>query len=194
MAAIKHTTTMTTNTTTFTYEYDDCGVLCRYNDRLEGWEVLEPHCLNCGYGEDDHRDDECDWKDAPYTKDDTPASQRKWYKGEEKDKEPEPYTPHFKADTLLPNPLLTPPTSPKAKPKPKKTIVKGMIHTEVIWKVPAEIDLDDTETYEYYDRWGTLYINNLKTGERVAEIEIDHEECDRKFCDDLEHLTDDDEE
>jgi hypothetical protein len=72
---------MTTTTTTFTYEYDDCGVLCRYNDRLGDWEVLEPHCLNCGYPDDNHDDNDCDWEDAPYTEDDTPASQRKWYKG-----------------------------------------------------------------------------------------------------------------
>jgi hypothetical protein len=71
----------TTTTTTFTYEYDDCGVLCRYNDRLGDWEVLEPHCLNCGYPDDNHDDNDCDWEDAPYTEDDTPASQRKWYKG-----------------------------------------------------------------------------------------------------------------
>jgi hypothetical protein len=69
--------------TTFTYEYDDCGVLCRHNDRDGDWEVLEPHCLNCGYPDDNHDDNDCDWEDAPYIQDDTPASQRKWYKGEE---------------------------------------------------------------------------------------------------------------
>jgi hypothetical protein len=158
-------------TTTYTYEYDDCGVLCRYNDRLGDWEVLEPHCLNCGYGEDDHRDDECDWEDAPYTKDDTPASQRKWYKGEEK-KEEEP--------------------EPEAKPKPKKFFVRGTYHMDITWKIPEGIDLDDKETYEYHDRWGTLYIDNIKTGERVAMVEGgDICEDNNKFADDLEHLTDD---
>ena len=71
-----------TTETQYTYEYDTCGVLCRYNDRLEDWEVLEPHCLNCGYPADDHDDEDCEWKDAPYIKDDTPAAERKWYKGE----------------------------------------------------------------------------------------------------------------
>lgn len=69
---------MTTNG--YTYEYDTCGVLCRYSDRLEGWEVLEPHCLNCGYGLDDHDDADCEWEDAPYIQDDTPATERVWYK------------------------------------------------------------------------------------------------------------------
>lgn len=69
---------MTTNG--YTYEYDTCGVLCRYSDRLEGWEVLEPHCLNCGYGLDDHDDADCEWEDAPYIQDDTPAAERVWHK------------------------------------------------------------------------------------------------------------------
>lgn len=73
----------------YTYEYDTCGVLCRHNDRDGDWEVLEPHCLNCGYGEDDHDDNDCDWKDAPYIQDDTPAAERKWYKGEEEEEEKE---------------------------------------------------------------------------------------------------------
>ena len=73
----------------YTYEYDTCGVLCRHNDRDGDWEVLEPHCLNCGYGEDDHNDNDCDWKDAPYIQDDTPAAERKWYKGEEEEEEKE---------------------------------------------------------------------------------------------------------
>ena len=65
----------------YTYEYDTCGVLCRHNDRDGDWEVLEPHCLNCGYGLEDHDCDDCEWEDAPYIQDDTPAAERKWYKG-----------------------------------------------------------------------------------------------------------------
>ena len=31
----------------YEYEYDDMGVWCRYCED-DGWEPLEPHCLNCG--------------------------------------------------------------------------------------------------------------------------------------------------
>jgi len=37
----------------YTYEYDDCGVLCRYNEELSEWECCECHCLNCGYPSED---------------------------------------------------------------------------------------------------------------------------------------------
>jgi hypothetical protein len=31
----------------YKYEYDNFGVLCRYNEELDVWECCE--CLNCGY-------------------------------------------------------------------------------------------------------------------------------------------------
>lgn len=74
---------------TYQYEYDDCGVLCRHNDRDGDWECCEAHCLNCGYPADNH--DECccgyEWKDAPYITNIPPPAERKWYKGEEEDEE-----------------------------------------------------------------------------------------------------------
>ena len=82
----------------YTYEYDTCGVLCRHNDRDGDWEVLEPHCLNCGYGEDDHDDNDCDWKDAPYIQDDTPAAERKWYKGVADLQHKDPHIDELNAD------------------------------------------------------------------------------------------------
>ena len=54
--------------TTYTYKYDDCGVLCRYNDEQGEWECCEPHCLNCGYPAEEC---ECEtgFEEAPYIKD-----------------------------------------------------------------------------------------------------------------------------
>jgi hypothetical protein len=39
----------------FKWDYDDKGVLCRYNKETQGWEVMEDCCDECG-----HRPDECD--------------------------------------------------------------------------------------------------------------------------------------
>lgn len=60
-----------------------------------------------------------------------------------------------------------------------KQVVRGEYTNEIVWKVPAGIDLADTETYEYGDRWGVLYITNKKTGqeweiEASRESEHDH--------------------
>jgi hypothetical protein len=38
----------------FRYDNDDKGVKCRYSEE-NGWEPIEPNCLNCG-----HVTDECD--------------------------------------------------------------------------------------------------------------------------------------
>ena len=38
----------------FRYDYDEYGVSCRYSIDNNEWEAIEPHCLNCGY-----RNDEC---------------------------------------------------------------------------------------------------------------------------------------
>ena len=90
-------TTMTTKTQ-YTYEYDTCGVLCRHKERDGDWEVLEPHCLNCGYPADDHDDEDCDWEDAPYIQDDTPAAERKWYKGVADLQHKDPHIDELNAD------------------------------------------------------------------------------------------------
>ena len=38
----------------YKWDYDDCGVICRYDKEEGGWEPMEPHCVDCG-----HRDDDC---------------------------------------------------------------------------------------------------------------------------------------
>jgi hypothetical protein len=62
---------MTTNK--YTYEYDDCGVMCRYNAELSEWECCECHCVDCGYLPEEC---ECDagFKEANYIKDELKLS------------------------------------------------------------------------------------------------------------------------
>jgi hypothetical protein len=68
-------------------------------------------------------------------------------------------------------------------------IVRGSYVQDIEWKVPAGIDLTDTETYSFGDKWGILYITNKKTGQEW-EIDAYHEsEPDKKRADEL-HLTD----
>lgn len=72
-------------------------------------------------------------------------------------------------------------------------VVRGYFTTEYTWKVPAGINLRDTHTYEFGDKWGTLYISNTLTGEDF-EIE-DHEESDdfkRAYDLEVEDRDDDD--
>ena len=38
----------------YRWDYDDCGVICRYDKETEEWEPMEEHCVECGY-----RPDEC---------------------------------------------------------------------------------------------------------------------------------------
>jgi hypothetical protein len=38
----------------YKWEYDDKGVLCRFDKEAEEWDVMEAHCVDCG-----HTDDEC---------------------------------------------------------------------------------------------------------------------------------------
>jgi hypothetical protein len=38
----------------YKWDYDDCGVICRYDKETEEWEPMEEHCVACGY-----RPDEC---------------------------------------------------------------------------------------------------------------------------------------
>ena len=76
-----------------------------------------------------------------------------------------------------------------------KQVLRGEYTDYVEWKVPAGIDLEDTETYEYGDKWGILYITNKKTGQEW-EIQASREsEHDHKRAENV-HLTDgsDDEE
>lgn len=42
----------------YKWNYDDCGVLCRFDKKTEAWEPMEPHCVDCG-----HQEDDCDCKD-----------------------------------------------------------------------------------------------------------------------------------
>ena len=59
---------MTTNK--YKYEYDDCGVMCRYNPEVNEWECCECHCVDCGYLPEECK---CDtgFNEAHYIKDDT---------------------------------------------------------------------------------------------------------------------------
>jgi len=73
------------------------------------------------------------------------------------------------------------PDSPKKVTRPRFA-VRGVNTREIYWKIPAEIDLEDTETYEMGDKWGTLYITNKKTGQEW-EIEGFDGDNDFKRCD-----------
>jgi len=48
--------------------------------------------------------------------------------------------------------------------------LRGSYTQEYHWKVPKGIDLNDEETYEYFNRWDVLFIKNKKTG---VEIQIE---------------------
>ncbi len=64
-------------------------------------------------------------------------------------------------------------------------VVRGYFGVEFVWKVPAGINLRDTDTYEFGDKWGVLYISNKITGEDI-EIEEKDEEDDWKRAHTLE--------
>jgi hypothetical protein len=57
-----------TSNNKYTYEYDNCGVLCRYNEELAEWECCECHCLNCGYSTEEC-DCETGFEEAPFIND-----------------------------------------------------------------------------------------------------------------------------
>lgn len=67
-----------------------------------------------------------------------------------------------------------------------RRVVMGQYTTEIYWKIPEGMDLDDEETYQYGDKWGRLYITNKKTGEEL-EIEGETIESDQKRCDHMEY-------
>lgn len=71
--------------------------------------------------------------------------------------------------------------------------VTGNYTVSFNWIVPAGIDLNDTETYNYWDKWGVLYIKNEKTGE-IVEVEKDGEiETCYKYARDIDlHTCDED--
>jgi hypothetical protein len=73
-----------------------------------------------------------------------------------------------------------------------KKIVRGYYSTELIWKVPDGIDLEDEETYEYFDKWGTLLIRNKKTGQEW-KIELHSSHCYDETSQELS-VSDDEEE
>jgi hypothetical protein len=75
-------------------------------------------------------------------------------------------------------------------PEGHKQIVVGSYSVEFTWEVPAGINLNDTETYEFWDRWGCLRIRNKITDE-MTEVEEHDETDDFKEAYDLElHLLD----
>jgi hypothetical protein len=63
--------------------------------------------------------------------------------------------------------------------------VTGNYTVSFNWIVPAGIDLNDTETYNYSDKWGVLYIYNKKTDETI-EVEKDSEETCYKYARDID--------
>ena len=78
----------------------------------------------------------------------------------------------------------------------KRKIVVGVYKSLIIWKIPNGIDLNDLDTYEYGDKWNTLYITYKKTGEewkiKGTSFEHDYKRAnelkveDAQSCDELE--------
>ena len=68
---------------------------------------------------------------------------------------------------------------------PKQTITV-MYTTYITYDVPKGIDLNDEDTYSYRDRWGTIYIDNLKTGETITIKVATSEHTDNKEADYIE--------
>lgn len=54
MTSIEFPSTIPYEDDKFKWDYDDKGVICRQDKETDGWEVMEPYCVECG-----HRDDEC---------------------------------------------------------------------------------------------------------------------------------------
>lgn len=61
--------------------------------------------------------------------------------------------------------------------------VAGCYSGDAEWFVPDGIDLEDEETYEYWIRWGTLYIKNKITGDTIHVEMDDAVVFDTKDCD-----------
>ena len=72
------------------------------------------------------------------------------------------------------------PDRPKKEESKPRMIVRGIYTKEIVWVIPKGMDLEDEKTYSFADKWGTLYITNLITGE---ETELNGEEldCDCKY-------------
>lgn len=108
----------------------------------------------------------------------------------ESENEEEP-TPKSTKDLVI-DQLNEEPHPPAFEPIPEghKQIVVGTYYIEFTWEVPAGINLNDTETYEFWDRWGCLRIRNKITDE-MTEVEEHDETDDFKEANDLElHLLD----
>jgi hypothetical protein len=71
----------------------------------------------------------------------------------------------------------------------EKQVVRATYTVECVWKVPTGIDLNDTETYDFGDKWGVLYIQNKNTGETIKIIKSFKLEQDFKHSNDLEVLS-----
>ncbi len=63
-----------------------------------------------------------------------------------------------------------------------KQVISLAYTQDIKFDLPKGIDLDDDETWTYFDKWGTLFITNLKTGEKI-ELKGEIEEPDYKFSD-----------
>lgn len=113
----------------------------------------------------------------------------------ESESEEEPETPKSTKDLVI-DQLNEEPHAPAFEPLHEDAthqVVRGHFNVEFVWKVPAGINLRDTETYEFGDKWGVLYIENMKTGEKW-DIEEKDEEDDFKRAYDLEVEDRDDDE
>jgi hypothetical protein len=64
-----------------------------------------------------------------------------------------------------------------------KQCLTAYYKSSIKFNVPKGIDLNDTDTYSYDVKWGTLYIHNLKTDE-IIELEGTMYEPDYKYDDD----------
>jgi hypothetical protein len=75
-----------------------------------------------------------------------------------------------------------------------KQVIYLSYSVHIKFDLPKGIDLNDEETWTYIDKWGTLIITNLKTGEKI-ELEGEIEEPDYKFSNDVDiYETDSDSE
>jgi hypothetical protein len=115
---------------------------------------------------------------------------------EEYERKKEPETPKSTKDLVIDQLNEEPhtPAAPAFEPIPEghTQVVVGSYCVEFTWKVPAGINLNDTETYEFWDRWGCLRIRNKITDE-MTEVEEHDETDDFKEANDLElHLEDED--
>jgi len=71
-----------------------------------------------------------------------------------------------------------------------KQVIYLAYTTNIKYDLPKGIDLNDKETWTYFDKWGKLVITNLKTGEHI-ELEGEIGEPDYKYSNDS-HIYEED--